>query len=75
MKREEWRVKGEECKATTNQIDVENEPPVNKVKTEINVEDTKTFYNEFNGELEYIHFGDTADESDDSETSDIDSVI
>ena len=64
-----------ECKATTNQINVKNEPPVEKVKTVINAEDTKTFCNEFSEELEYIYFGDTGDESDDTETSDIDFVI
>ena len=63
---------GKECKATTNQIDVENETSVKKVKTVINAEDTKTFCDEFSEEVEYIYFG---DESDDSETSDIDFVI
>ena len=66
---------GKECKATTNQIDVENETSVKKVKTVINAEDTKTFCDEFSEELEYIYFGDTGDESNDSETSDIDFVI
>ena len=48
-------------KATTNQIDVENEAPFKKVKTVIHVEDTKTFFDEFSKELEYIYFGDTSD--------------
>ena len=34
---------GKECKPSTNQIDVENEPPIKKVKPTINSEDTKTF--------------------------------
>ena len=66
---------GTECKATTNQFNVENEPSVKKVKTVINAADTKTFCNEFSEELEYIYFGDTGDECDDTETSDIDFFI
>ena len=46
----------------TNEIDVENEPPLKK-----NAEDTKIFCNEFSKELQYIYFGVTDDESNDSE--------
>ena len=65
---------GEECKATTYQIDVENEPLVKKVKTVKNAENTKTLCDEFSEELEYIFFGDTGDESDGSEILNIDFV-
>ena len=64
-----------ECKATTNQVDVENESPVKNVKTVINTEDTKIFCNEFSEELEHIYFGDTGNKRDQSETSSIDFVI
>ena len=50
---------GKECKANTIQIDVENVPPVKKVKPVINAEDIKTFFNEFSKESEYVYFGDT----------------
>ena len=42
---------------------VENEPPVKKVKTVMNAEDTKKFCDEFSEELEYICFGDTDDKA------------
>ena len=64
---------GRECTTTTNEIDVENEPPLKK-----NAEDTKIFCNEFSKELQYIYFGVTDDESNDSENfwfSDIDFFI
>ena len=38
---------GKECKATTNQIDVENEPPTEKVKPVKTAEDTKIFCDAF----------------------------
>ena len=66
---------GKECKATTNQIDVKNEPPIKKAKTVINTEDTKTFCDEFSEESECVYFSDSGSESDDSGTSDIDFVI
>ena len=67
---------GKEYRATANQIDVENKLPVKKVKTVINLEDTKTFWNEFSQKLALIYFGGSeSDESDDSETSDIGFII
>ena len=62
---------GKECKSTANQIFVENKPPVKKVKTAINVDDTKTLWDEFSEELQYMYFDDSVDESDDSESSNI----
>lgn len=59
---------GKECKATTNQIDVENEPPVKKVKPVKTAEDAKIFCNAFSEKLEYTYYGDTNEESDDSKT-------
>ena len=50
-------------------------PPLKKVKTVKNAEDTKTFCDKFftdSEELEYIYLGDTGD---DSETCNIDFVI
>ena len=44
-----------------------------KVKTVTNSE--YTFWDEFGEELQYIYFGDTDDESDDSESFDIDFFI
>ena len=50
---------------------MENKPPVKKVKTAINVDDTKTLWDEFSEELQYMYFDDSVDESDDSKSSNI----
>ena len=54
--------KDNEHKATTNQI--------NKERTSgYNVEETTTFWFEFNKALEYIYFGETCDENNHIKTS------
>ena len=58
-----------EPKAARNEIDIEKETWVKKVRTAINNEDTTTFCNELNKILECIYFDDTCDENDDIETS------
>ena len=58
-----------EPKAARNEIDIEKETWVKKVRTAINNEDTTTFCNELNKILEYIYFDDTCDANDDIETS------
>ena len=64
-----WSRNDKSCKSTTNQIFVENKPLVKKVKTVINVEDTKTLCDEFSEELQHMYFDGSGDESDNSESS------
>ena len=58
-----------ECKATTNQVNLENKS-AKKLKL-VNDEGTTTFSDEFSEKLRYIYSGDTGN---DRETSDIDFV-
>ena len=64
-----------EPKAARNEIDIEKETWVKKVRTAINNEDTTTFCNELNKILEYIYFDDTCDANDDIKTFNINFVI
>ena len=64
-----------ELKATTNQIDLEKQPPVTKSRTAIFVEDKTTFWDEYSEELEYVYFGDSCHEHNDSQIPDIDFVM
>ena len=70
-----WSRKNKEYKTTANQIDIEKELSVTKVRTAINIEDTTTFCNEFRKTLGYKYFSGTFDQNDGSETFDIDFVI
>ena len=70
-----WSRKNKEYKTTANQIDIEKELSVTKVRTAINIEDTTTFCYEFRKTLGYKYFSGTFDQNDGSETFDIDFVI
>ena len=67
--------KNRDLKATTNQIDIETEPPVKKARTVRNSEDPTTFCNEFSKPLEYIYFGDTCNKNDDIETCNTEKLL
>ena len=50
-------------KATSNEMNIEKEPPVKKPRTAINVEDTTIFCNRSSKKLQYIYFDDTCGEN------------